>query len=149
MSPDDIRRAINNQKSEHAPHAFKAGQVGMTDFVLLYPVLRKLPAGELSEWMRLIDKMRATHKGCEACYCKILAYSIFFTEDLLEERNEEYYSAYRLIAGIPPRDRDYIKEVWDSIHGKTDSPISEVHKRWWREHAFENVPARSLLNLRK
>lgn len=133
MTPDDIRRAINNQKSEHAPHAFKAGQVGMHEFDLLYPVLRGLPARELSKWMRLIDRMRATHDGCEPCFSKILAYSIFFTEDVIPELNDKYYSLYKSVAGIPPVDRDYIREVWDSINGEPDSPFAERHKRWWRE----------------
>jgi hypothetical protein len=149
MTPDDIRRAITNQKSEHAPHAFKAGQVGMNEFDLLYPVLRRLPVRELSKWMRLIDEMRATHNGCGPCYSKILAYSIFFTEDLLPERNDEYYSIYKTVAGIPPRGRDFIREVWDSINGNTDTPFAEVHKRWWREQACEMPRPRHLLNLPK
>ena len=79
MTADTIRRLITNQKAEHSPHAFRAGGAGMANFNQRYPILRSLPMDELAEWLSLIDAMRATHGGCGACCCKILAYEILFT----------------------------------------------------------------------
>lgn len=139
MTADNIRRLINNQKEEYSPHAFRAGGAAMAAFDELHPVLRELPGPALARWMRLIDKMRATHDGCLPCSSKILAYSILFTQDLLPELCERYTRLYyeQIRRNTPPAGRDYMAEVLNSLNQGPESPAAQLHKRNWRMLAEE------------
>ena len=145
MTDDNIQRLINNQKSEHTPHAFAGNRSGMGDFNLLYPVLTKVPTGDLRKWMRMIDAMRATHGDCAPCYAKILAYSILFTQDRapkLCERYQELYAPFVAKNFIGRRCRDIMGEVQDSLRG-IDGNDEELSARSSR------VPVVELLGLMK
>ena len=123
MTDDNIRRLIQNQKSEHLRHAFAGNRGGMDDFNLLHPVLTKLPAPLLRKWMRLIDTMRATHEDCAPCYAKILAYSILFTQERAPELCERYRQIYTPFVAkyfVGSRHRDVMGEIQASIHGTED-----------------------------
>ena len=116
----------------------------MSDFNQLYPVLRSLPGPELARWMRLVDKMRATHAFCLPCSSKILAYSVLFTQDCLPELCEKYTRLYyeQIRRTTPPPGRDYMAEVLASLNQGPESPAAQHHKRNWRmlavEFALEN-----------
>lgn len=133
MKPDDIRRIINNQSHEHTPHAFRAGHAGMADFNHLVPVLRSLPAGELKEWMNLIDQMAETHAGCLPCSSKILVYSFLITKDVLPERNANYKRLYDkgILRCTPPEGRNYLLEVINSLKQAPEGPEARAHKINW------------------
>lgn len=120
MTEDNIRRLIQNQKSEHSPHAFAGNRSGMEDFNLLYPLLSQLPSAKLRKWMRLIDAMRATHSGCGPCTAKILAYSILFTENHSPTLCQHYcglYTAFVARHFYGKHARDIMAEVLASLHG--------------------------------
>lgn len=132
--PETIRRLITNQKHEHTPHAFRAGSSGMNDFNRLVPVLRSLPPDELVEWLKLIDQVCHSHRGCQPCTCKVRAYLILITKDILPDLHEHHLRRYRShIKRWPPdQNRDFLAEVADSfLHGK-DHPNAEAHKAWWK-----------------
>ena|SRR6478735_4473435 len=127
MTEDNIRRLIQNQKSEHTGHAFAGNRGGMQDFNLLYPVLSQLPAVKLRKWMRMVDAMRATHNGCGSCTAKILAYSILFTEKRSPTLCKHYREIYTLFVTryfVGKYRRDIMAEVLASLHG-TDYKADE------------------------
>ena len=145
MTDDNIQRLINNQKSEHTPHAFAGNRSGMGDFNLLYPVLTKVPAVALRKWMRMIDAMRATHGDCAPCYAKILAYSILFTQDhapKLCERYQQLYTPFVARNFIGRRYRDIMGEVKGSLQGTGNQPV-EI------QSANSRAPIMELLGLMK
>ena len=137
MTPDTIRRLIANQKAEHFPHAFRAGAAGMADFNQLFPVLSRLPAADLLEWLALIDAMRATHGECVACACKILAYEILLTRERLPASSARYAALYADLYQYETTGRDFLAEVRASLRGDPDGPAAEYHKRGWRQLALE------------
>lgn len=141
MTPDTIRRLITNQKAEHFPHAFRAGAAGMSDFNQLFPVLSRLPAAELAEWLALIDAMRASHGECGACACKILAYEILFTRERLPTLSARYAALYAELSQYDTSGRDFLAEVRSSLRGDPDGPAAEYHKRGWRQLALEQALA--------
>lgn len=131
---ETIRRLINNQKQEHANHAFRAGHDGMNSFNQLMPVLRSLAPDELEQWMDLIDKMGETHRSCLPCRCKVLAYSFLITKDILPERSAEYKRLYDqcITNNLPPEGRNYLAEVIHSLSQYSDTPAELAHKNFWK-----------------
>ena len=131
--PDTIRRLITNQKEEHMPHAFRAGYGGMQDYNKLVPVLRNLPPEELSHWLDLMDEVYESHRLCQPCGCKVLAYQILISKDRLIDRHEKYLSRYQSgIKSSPPiGGRDFMAEVIESLYHGKDHPHATVHKAWW------------------
>lgn len=121
MTDDNIRRLIKNQGCQYTPHAFKGGGPGLEDFNELHPILRNMPVASLAGWMSLIDEMRATHKGCVACSCKILAYSVLFTADRLPALAAEYSQLYSEQVKDSRENRDYMREIRDSLP-RPDAP---------------------------
>lgn len=132
--PETIRRLITNQKEEHMPHAFRAGYGGMQDYNKLVPVLRSLPAEELSHWLDLMDEVYESHRQCQPCGCKVLAYLTLISKDLLPERHAGYLSQYQdHIRQCPPAGgRDFMAEVIESLYQGKDHPHAEKHKTWWK-----------------
>jgi hypothetical protein len=137
MTADTIRRLITNQKAEHSPHAFRAGGTGMADFNQLYPVLCRLPADELADWLNLIDAMRVTHGECVACACKILAYEMLITREHLPGRSAHYAALHADLYAYDTTGRDFLAEVRASLRGDPDGPAAEHHKRGWHQLALE------------
>lgn len=131
--PDAIRRLITNQKEEHMAHAFRAGYSGMQDYNRLVPVLRKLPPEELSQWLDLMDEVYESHRLCQPCGCKVLAYQILISKDRLTDRHEKYLSRYQaaIRSSLPHGGRDFMAEVIESLgHGK-DHSNAKAHLAWW------------------
>jgi hypothetical protein len=132
--PDTIRRLITNQKHEHTPHAFRAGSSGMKDFNRLVPVLRSLPPDELVKWLKLIDQVGHSHRGCQPCTCKVRAYLILITKDILPDLHAHHLSCYHShIKRWPPhKNRNFLAEVMASYLHDIDHPNAEAHKAWWK-----------------
>jgi hypothetical protein len=131
--PDTIRRLITNQKEEHMAHAFRAGYSGMKDYNKLVPVLRKLPPEELSRWLDLMDEVYESHRLCQPCGCKVLAYQILISKDRLTDRHEKYLSWYQAgIRSSPPHGgRDFMSEVIKSLYQGKEHQHAAIHKAWW------------------
>jgi hypothetical protein len=134
-----IRRLIVNQRDDHTPHAFRAGHAGMQDFNRLVPLLRRLPAEEISQWLDLIGDVAASHRHCPYCLGKIIAYSIIITKDLepLAIRHAGYMKQYeRLLADqLNEEPRDFITEVIDSMCNGKEHPHRKLHAAHWHEIA--------------
>jgi hypothetical protein len=130
---DTIRRLITNQKEEHMPHAFRAGYGGMQDYNKLVPVLRSLPPEELSHWLDLMDEVYESHRLCQPCGCKVLAYQTLISKDLLPERHAAYLKSYQdhIWLSPPVMGRDFMAEVIDSLHHGKDHQNAKTHKAWW------------------
>jgi hypothetical protein len=133
---DWIRRLITNQRDEHVPHAFRAGHSGMQDFNQLVPILRQLTPGELESWMDLIDQMARSHRECLPCLAKVTAYRLLITQgiDELASRHEHYADLYAAILSKQDEDdqRDFMREVLDSMHLGKDHPHRNSYVSWWR-----------------
>jgi hypothetical protein len=131
--PETIRRLITNQKHEHTLHAFRAGYGGMQDFNRLVPVLRRMEPSETGRWLDVIDEVYETHRHCQPCGCKVLAYQILISESLLPERHQCYFEQYReIIARHPPvGGRDFMNEVIESLYHGRDHPNARRHLAWW------------------
>lgn len=134
-----ISRLITNQREEHVPHAFRAGHSGMQDFNQLVPVLRQLPPGELDSWMDLIDEVARSHRECLPCLAKITAYRLLITQGMetLRGRYEQYAHLYAqiLTKQHEGEQRDFMKEVLDSMNSGKDHPHRNTYVSWWREVA--------------
>lgn len=137
-NPETIRRLITNQKHEHMPHAFRAGYGGMQDFNRLVPVLRSMEPRETGRWLDVIDEVYDTHRHCQPCGCKVLAYQILISEGLLPERHKSYLEQYReVIARHPPvGGRDFMSEVIESLYHGKEHPNARKHLAWW-DSVFE------------
>jgi hypothetical protein len=131
--PDTIRRLITNQREEHMPHAFRAGYGGMQDYSRLVPVLRKMPPEELFQWLDLMDEVYESHRLCQPCGCKVLAYQILISEGRLPERHLDYLEQYRnIITRYPPAEgRDFMGEVIESLYQEKEHPNAKKHLAWW------------------
>jgi hypothetical protein len=133
---DWIRRLITNQREEHVPHAFRAGHSGMQDFNQLVPVLRQLPHGELESWLDLIDQVARSHRECLPCLAKVTAYRLLITQGIhaLASRHEHYTDLYAQILSKQAEEdqRDFMKEVLDSMHWGKDHPHRNTYVSWWR-----------------
>ena len=131
--PDTIHRLITNQKHEHMPHAFRAGYGGMQDFNRLVPVLRSMPPSEAGRWLDVIDDVYDTHRHCQPCGCKVLAYQILISEGRLPERHLDYLEQYRnIITRYPPVGcRDFMGEVIQSLYQEQEHPNAKKHLAWW------------------
>ena len=136
---DFIRRLITNQREEHTPHAFRAGHAGMHDFNRVVPILRSLPVEEVHAWLDLIDDVADSHRACAYCLGKITAYRILITQDIepLAERHAGYLSQYARLLANQRHDeqRDFIKEVIDSMYRGKEHPHRQVHAFHWHEIA--------------
>jgi len=130
---DTIHRLITNQKHEHMPHAFRAGYGGMQDFNRLVPVLRSMPPSEAGHWLDVIDEVYDTHRNCQPCGCKVLAYQILISEGRLPERHLDYLEQYRnIITRYPPvGGRDFMGEVIQSLYQGQEHPNAKKHMAWW------------------
>lgn len=133
---DWIRRLITNQREEHVPHAFRAGHSGMQDFNQLVPVLRQLPHGELESWLDLIDQVARSHRECLPCLAKVTAYRLLITQGIhaLASRHEYYTDLYAQILSKQAEgdQRDFMREVLDSMHSGKDHPHRHSYVSWWR-----------------
>ncbi len=133
---DWIRRSITNQREEHVPHAFRAGHSGMQDFNQLVPVLRQLPHGEVESWLDLIDQVASGHRECLPCLAKVTAYRLLITQgiDALETRHEHYADLYAQILSKQAEgdQRDFMREVLDSMRSGKDHPHRNSYVSWWR-----------------
>ncbi len=109
MLDDKILRLINNQKTEHTPHAFRAGGAGLRDFGALRHLLEPLTEAELSEALDVIDAMAATHNGCASCTAKIAAFCEAFAAQTLPQRSVGYREACSALSGR--EQRDYRAEI--------------------------------------
>jgi hypothetical protein len=125
MLDDDSRRLINNQKFEHSNHAFRSnGRSGISDFLILLQRFRsdRFEKTDLEEALDLIDVMRETHKDCESCTLKILAFSELFSFNRLPDRYCRYRMEYDRWKTLEIEEhmieegtgRDYTREVMDS-----------------------------------
>lgn len=136
---DQIRRLITNQRDEHTPHAFRAGHCGMLDFNRLVPILRSLPVNEILGWLDLIDEVAHSHRYCVNCLGKITAYRILITEGIepLASCHSNYRNQYaRLLAGQRhDEQRNYIKEVLDSLYHGKEHPHRRLYAFRWHEMA--------------
>lgn len=134
-----IRRLITNQRNEHTPHAFRAGHAGMHDFNRLVPTLRRLPANEIRTWLDLIDEVADSHRDCVYCLGKISAYRILITKDIeaLAPSHANYVKQYtRLLAEQNGEDqRDFIREVLNSMHHGQEHPHRKLYAFHWHELA--------------
>jgi hypothetical protein len=132
-NPDTTRRLITNQKHEHMPHAFRAGYGGMQDFNRLVPVFRSMEPSETGRWLDVIDEVYDTHRHCQPCGCKVLAYQILISEGLLPDRHKGYLEQYReIISRHPPAGgRDFMSEVIDSLYHGKEHPNARKHLSWW------------------
>lgn len=134
---DLIRRLITNQRDEHAPHAFRAGHAGMQDFNRLVPILRSLPVTEIRNWLNLIDEVADSHQYCAYCLGKITAYLILITEGIesLVVRHTNYRNQYAHVLADQRQDenRDFIKEVLDSMYHGKEHPHRRLHAFRWHE----------------
>jgi len=130
-----IRRLITNQRDEHVPHAFRAGHSGMQDFNQLVPVLRQMTAGELESWLDLIDQVALSHRECLPCLAKVTAYRLLITQGIesLTNRHEQYAYLYSKILSKQDEgdQRDFMKEVLDSMHSGKDHPHRNTYVSWW------------------
>ena len=131
--PNTIRRLITNQREEHMAHAFRAGYGGMQDYNRLVPLLRKLPLEELPQWLDLMDEVYESHRLCQPCGCKVLAYQILISEGRLPERHLDYLEQYRnIITRYPPvGGRDFMGEVIQSLYQGQEHPNAKKHLAWW------------------
>jgi hypothetical protein len=131
--PETIRRLITNQKHEHMPHAFRAGYGGMRDFNRLVPVLRSMEPSDIGRWLDVIEEVYDTHRQCQPCGCKVLAYQILISEGLLPERHKGYLEQYsEIISRHPPAvDRDFMSEVIESLYHGKEHPNARKHLSWW------------------
>ena len=133
---DWIRRLITNQRDEHVPHAFRSGHSGMQDFNQLVPVLRKQPLSELESWLNLIDQMAHSHRECLPCLAKVTAYRLLITQgiDVLASRHEHYADLYAAILSKQAEgdQRDFMREVLDSMNSGKEHPHREFYVTWWR-----------------
>ena len=125
--PETIRRLITNQKHEHMPHAFRAGYGGMQDYNRLVPVLRTIEPSEIGRWLDVIDEVYDTHRHCQPCACKVLAYQILISEDLLPDRHKGYLEQYREIISrhSPAGGRAFMNEVIESLYHGKEHPKSQ------------------------
>ncbi len=130
-----IRRLITNQRDEHVPHAFRAGHSGMNDFNQLVPVLRQLFPSELESWLDLIDQVARSHRECLPCLAKITAYRLLITQGIesLTNRHEQYAHLYSQILSKQDEgdQRDFMKEILDSMHSGKDHPHRNTYVSWW------------------
>lgn len=134
---DLIRRLITNQRDEHTPHAFRAGHAGMQDFNILVPILRSRPAKEIRSWLGLIDEVADSHQYCTYCFGKITAYRILMTRGIepLAIEHTNYMEQYaRLLAEQrDDEERDFIKEVIDSMYHGKEHPHRKLYAFHWHE----------------
>jgi hypothetical protein len=126
MLDDDSRRLINNQKQEHSSHPFKSwGRSGLDDFTILLErfLAKEFPTETLNEALDLIDTMRSTHKDCESCTLKILAFSELFSYNKNRSRYLWYNSEYERWKELEidehiiedGRGRNYRQEIRDHV----------------------------------
>lgn len=115
-------------------HAFRAGYGAMQDYNKLVPVLRSLPPEDLSQWLDLMDEVYESHRHCQPCGCKVLAYQILISKDLLPDRHAGYLDCYlaHIRRWAPAGGRDFMAEVMDSLHHGKDHPHAEAHMAWWK-----------------
>lgn len=134
---DLVRRLITNQRDEHTPHAFRAGHAGMQDFNRLVPILRSLPVNEIWSWLDLIDEVADSHQYCAYCFGKITAYRILITEGIgpLAASHLNYRHQYARLLADQRHDeqRNYIKEVIDSMYHGKEHPHRRLYVCRWHE----------------
>lgn len=121
------------------PHAFRAGHSGMNDFNQLVPVLRQMSPGELESWLDLIDQVARSHRECLPCLAKVTAYRLLITQGIesLASRHEHYANLYSQILSKQAKgdERDFMREVLDSMYLGKDHQNRNAYVSWWREVA--------------
>jgi hypothetical protein len=93
---------------------------------------------EIGCWLDVIDEVYDTHRHCQPCGCKVLAYQILISEGLLPDRHKGYLEQYReIISRHPPAGcRDFMSEVIESLHHGKEHPNARKHLSWW-DSVFE------------